>query len=142
MEKKILIAEDATAQYMLERRVIEKCCPEVSIERVSDGVELIDYLESHDRPDLILLDINMPRKNGLEALREIKTQDNLRPIPVIVISSSCLEEDIETAYSGGAAGYIRKPASLADLKYQMECLTAYWFDCASLPEETVRKKAG
>ena len=88
---------------------------------------------SAPRPDLILLDLNMPRKDGREALREIKADSRLRSIPIMVLSVSEAEENILRSYDIGAAGYITKPGTLEGLVEIFRVLGRYWFEMVELP---------
>jgi len=109
---------------------------------VKDGEELMDYLyrrgeysepENAPRPGLILLDLNMPRKDGREALEEIKADPNLRSIPVIVLTVSKVEEDIMRSYDSGANSYISKPVSFVGLVEVLRSLSIYWLEIVELP---------
>jgi CheY-like chemotaxis protein len=109
---------------------------------VGDGVELLDYLyrrqrysdpRAAPRPGLILLDLNMPRKDGREALRDIKADVHLRRIPVVVLTTSKAEEDILRTYDLGAAGYITKPVTFAGLVEAVKTLRKYWLEVVDLP---------
>lgn len=109
---------------------------------VEDGVELMDYLkrrepfadpDSAPRPDIILLDLNMPRKSGREALREIKADPELRDIPVIVLTTSKAHEDIARSYAEGAASFITKPVTFESMCEVMKTLGEYWFQIVRLP---------
>ena len=107
-----------------------------------DGEELMDYLLRRGRyahpseapmPGLILLDLNMPRKDGREALAEIKANPDLRRIPVIVLTTSKAEEDIFRSYDLGVNSFITKPVTFAGLVDAMKVLSRYWFEIADLP---------
>ena len=106
---------------------------------VEDGVELLDYLHRRGkyadapRPDLILLDLNMPRMDGREALAEIKTDPNLRCIPVVVLTTSAAEEDIVRSYDLGVSGFITKPVTFDELVEAMRIVGEYWFAIVKLP---------
>jgi CheY-like chemotaxis protein len=111
---------------------------------VQDGEDLMDYLycrgkyaanETAPRPGLILLDLNMPRKDGREALREIKSDPDLRPIPVVILTTSKLEEDIFRSYDLGASSYITKPVTFEGLVEVMKSLGKYWLEIVELPNE-------
>jgi CheY-like chemotaxis protein len=108
-----------------------------------DGEELMDYLLRRGRyvnpsdspkPGLILLDLNMPKKDGREALMEIKGNPDLRNIPVIVLTTSKAEEDIFRSYDLGVNSFITKPVTFAGLVEAMRILTAYWFEIVELPD--------
>ncbi|MFQ5524122.1 MAG: response regulator [Acidimicrobiia bacterium] len=110
---------------------------------VADGEELLDYLhrrgkwasaEAAPRPGLILLDLNMPKIDGREALRAIKCDPELRRIPVVVLTTSKAEEDIYRSYDLGVAGYITKPVTFAELLQAMKGLTDYCVEIVRLPD--------
>lgn len=114
---------------------------------VQDGEELMDYLHQRNqyadrtgspRPGLILLDLNMPKKDGREALREIKADPALRPIPIVVLTTSKAEEDIYRTYDLGVNSFIVKPVAFEGLVDIMKTLGRYWFQIVELPE---REKA-
>ncbi len=110
---------------------------------VEDGQELMDFLlhqgaysdsEKAPKPGLILLDLNMPRKSGREALEEIKAHPELRSIPVVVLTTSKAEEDVLRTYNLGVNSFITKPVSFEGLVDVMRALSHYWFEIVSLPE--------
>jgi two-component system, response regulator len=106
---------------------------------VIDGQELVDYLRRHsgsrdrDQPAIILLDLNMPRKDGREALAEIKSDEALCDIPVVILTTSTDDEDIRRSYRLGANSFIAKPTTHAALVGVMRDLARYWFDLVELP---------
>ncbi|PSB15867.1 two-component system response regulator [filamentous cyanobacterium CCP2] len=109
---------------------------------VMDGEDLMDFLHHQGqycnlaqalKPDLIMLDLKMPRKNGYEALREIKAHPELRTIPVVVLSTSTAEEDISRSYALGACSYLSKPNSFDQLVELVRVLNKYWFETVLLP---------
>ena len=109
---------------------------------MEDGEELLDYLrrrgkyadpKESPRPGLVLLDLNMPRKDGREALREIKSDPKLRDIPVVVLTTSKAEEDIARSYNLGVNSYITKPVKFSALVEVMKALGKYWFEIVELP---------
>ena len=112
------------------------------ITRVKDGEELMHYLrhqndfsnpEKAPEPSLILLDLNMPRKDGREALREIKSDPKLRHIPVVVLTTSRAEEDVVRSYEFGVNSFITKPLTFQGLVDAMKALGRYWFEVVALP---------
>ncbi len=112
------------------------------VSRVKDGEELMDYLRHHGEytaegsspgPSLILLDLNMPRKDGREALREIKADAMLRHIPVVVLTTSRAEEDVVRSYQCGVNSFITKPVTFQGLVEAMKALGRYWFEVVELP---------
>jgi CheY-like chemotaxis protein len=109
---------------------------------VNDGEELMDYLNHRGkhappavspRPGLVLLDLNMPRMDGREALREIKSDPELRSIPVVILTTSKAEEDIERGYNLGANSFITKPVTFDGLVEALKVATDYWFQVVQLP---------
>ncbi|MGH8625049.1 MAG: response regulator, partial [Gammaproteobacteria bacterium] len=109
---------------------------------VEDGEELMDYLyrrgryaepSSAPRPRLILLDLNMPKKDGREALQEIKADPDLRRIPVVVLTTSKAEEDIYRSYDLGASSFITKPVTFEGLVELMKAMGQYWIEFVELP---------
>ena len=140
----ILIADDdADDQYMIKQAFASINLNE-KIHTVNDGVELLDYLQKKGKykdetilqPKVILLDLNMPKKDGRECLREIKTNDKLKQIPIIIYSTSSNPDDISYAYENGASSYITKPYSYQELVKTMEIFKNYWFNVVktSLPQ--------
>ena len=112
---------------------------------VFDGEELLDYLyhrgrfsdpASSPRPGIIFLDLNMPKKDGREALRELKSNPSFRQIPIIVLTTSKAEEDIYRTYDLGANSYITKPVTFPGLVQVMNDLGRYWFEIVDLPTDT------
>lgn len=133
MEKRkpvILIAEDDPDDCLLLGDAFGECRKEMRLDYVADGQEVMDYL--HKRiddglPDLIILDIRMPRKDGFETLEGIKTDERLRQIPVIVLSGFCSSENIERCYELGANTVIIKPDSFSELSRAIRGIYNYWF---------------
>lgn len=137
----ILIADDDEEDRMLARDALEESRLANQICFVEDGIELLDFLHhrgsysdpsSAPRPGLILLDINMPRMSGLEALREIKADPNLRRIPVVILTTSRADEDIIRSYDLGVNSFISKPVTFEGLVDVMRALGTYWFELVHL----------
>jgi two-component system, response regulator len=144
-----LIAEDDPDDRLLIREAFKESLVSNTIYFVEDGVELLDYLHWHGKfdnpanaplPDLILLDLNMPRKDGRESLAEIKKDPNLRYIPVVVLTTSKAEEDIMRSYDIGAASYITKPVTFDGLVEAIKGLGQYWVQIVRLPAANVMKE--
>ena len=137
----ILMAEDDVEDQMLVREAFEEARLANEIAIVSDGEELLDYLNQRGKysdvshPHIILLDLNMPRKDGREALREIKADPKLRRIPVIVLTTSSAEEDIISTYDMGISSYIRKPVTFDKLVDLVRELGRYWLEIVELPPD-------
>ena len=137
----VLIADDDPDDQRLTREALAASAFANDLRFVGDGEELLDYLygrgkfmdpASAPRPELILLDLNMPRKDGREALREIKQDPELRSIPVIVFSVSQSQEDIARAYDLGANSYMIKPISFSELINSLRCWSDYWLNTVKL----------
>jgi CheY-like chemotaxis protein len=138
----ILMAEDDAEDRMLVEDAWEESRLANPLRFVKDGEELMDYLHHRGdyadpsdapRPGLILLDLNMPRKDGREALQEIKADPSLRRIPVIVLTSSKAEEDIVRSYELGVCSYITKPVTFEKLVEVTKTLGKYWFEIVEIP---------
>ena len=135
----ILMAEDDSDDRLLTREAWAESRLINDLYFVEDGVELLDYLHRRGkyadapRPDLILLDLNMPRMDGREALAEIKTDPDLRCIPVVVLTTSAAEEDIVRSYDLGVSGFITKPVTFDELVEAMRIVGEYWFAIVKLP---------
>jgi len=140
----ILLADDdeedraMTISALRERRVANE------IRCVGDGEELSDYLfnrgkyasaDDHPKPGLILLDLNMPKKDGREVLAEIKADAGLRSIPVVVLTTSKAEEDIARTYDLGVNSFITKPVTFDGLVHAMDAFSRYWLEIVELPNE-------
>ena len=140
----ILFADDDPDDRVLVRDALEESQLDSDFHSVEDGEELMDYLcrrgeyanrEHSPRPDLILLDLNMPRKDGREALKEIKADPALRRIPVVVLTTSRAEEDIRRTYDLGANSFITKPVTFDSLVEIVKTLGKYWSEVVEPPPE-------
>ncbi|MCX7594763.1 MAG: response regulator [Fischerella sp.] len=138
----ILMADDDEDDCMLAREALTESRLANNLHIVKDGEELMDYLHKRGRyadpkisprPGLILLDLNMPKKDGREALKEIKNDPRLRQIPVVVLTTSKAEEDIYRTYDLGANSFIIKPVTFAALVEVMRTIGKYWFEIVELP---------
>jgi CheY-like chemotaxis protein len=157
----ILMADDDEDDRLLAQDALQECGENAELRFVGDGVELIDYLHKSaafeaqnskntaeataekgpreeivnptPRPDLILLDLNMPRLDGREALRQIKLDPALRRTPVVILTTSRAEEDVWRAYDEGANSYVTKPVSFEGLVDVMKNLRSYWAETVQLP---------
>ena len=139
----ILIAEDDEDDYLLTMEALKEAGVDTQIKWVKDGEELMSYLapiggpidkSCPDFPSLILLDLNMPRKDGREVLDEIKKNITLRKIPVIVLTTSKAETDINHAYDLGVNSYIQKPVRFKDFVEVIRAVSHYWFQIVKLPD--------
>lgn len=138
----LLVAEDDDDDFMLTKQALDEAHVLNDLSRVEDGEELMDYLNrragfkdpaSSPEPALILLDLNMPKKDGREALREIKTDPHLRHLPVVVLTTSNAEEDIVRTYQLGVNSFIKKPVTFVGLVQAITVLGRYWFEIVELP---------
>ena len=138
----ILVADDDPEDCLLIQDALQESRLTNDVRCVGDGEELLAYLEQRGkyadplvspRPALILLDLNMPRKDGREALAEIKGDRRFRKIPVVILTTSKAEEDISRSYALGVNSYITKPATFESLVEIMQALREYWFEVVQLP---------
>ncbi|MEJ2587785.1 MAG: response regulator [Deltaproteobacteria bacterium] len=131
----MLMADDDPDDFFLTRAALEESGAQIQLHRVANGEELLDYLfdDKSALPSLILLDLNMPLKDGKEVLSILKSEPNLRQIPVVVYTSSTSADDIMSSYRLGASTYISKPNSFQSLVETMKTLCSYWLDVAALP---------
>ena len=139
----ILMADDDPDDRQLTKEAFEESHLSNDLRFVHDGEELMDYLQrrgkyadpaSSPRPGLILLDLNMPKKDGREALQEIKADPKLRAIRVVILTTSKAEEDILRTYSLSAASYITKPVTFDGLLDVVRTLGKYWLEIVELPD--------
>lgn len=139
----ILMADDDADDRMLTRDALEESRVLNDLRFVEDGEELMEYLtrqgkysdpELSPRPGLILLDLNMPKKDGREALKEIKADPELRRIPIVVMTTSKAEEDVFRSYDFGANSFITKPVTFDRLVELMKALGNYWVEFVELPD--------
>jgi CheY-like chemotaxis protein len=139
----ILLADDDEEDRELTRDALQDARLANEMRFVVDGQDLMDYLRRDGayadptvdapRPGIILLDLNMPKKDGREALAEIKADATLRQIPVVVLTTSKAEEDVLRTYDLGVSGFITKPVTFAGLVEAMRTWTRYWFELVELP---------
>lgn len=140
----ILMADDDVDDQLLAKQALAENRVRNRLLFVNDGEELLDYLNRRGdftnaadapMPDLILLDLNMPRMDGREALGVIKSDENLRRIPVIILTTSDAEEDILRTYNLGANSFITKPVTFQGLVEVMKELSTYWCEFVKLPPQ-------
>lgn len=138
----IVMADDDDDDYLITQKALKESKLLNKLYRVKDGEELIDFLKQRgdyehklesERPGVILLDLNMPRKDGREALQEIKSDPKLSSIPVVVFTTSQAEEDIYKTYELGVNSFITKPVTFDKLIEVMTTLGDYWFKIVTLP---------
>jgi CheY-like chemotaxis protein len=137
----ILLVEDNPADVQIAQRALRESGSAVDLIVVRDGQEALDYLlrrANHiagpwRRPDLILLDLNLPGLNGLEVLRHIRADANLADVPVVVLTTSRRPEDVRQTYAAGANTYIEKPQDFTRFAMVLQTIQRYWLDTALLP---------
>lgn len=142
----ILMAEDDTDDQLLVQEAFAECGVREQLRFVADGEELMDYLMRRGqyasavdapRPGLILLDLNMPRKDGREALKEIRGHPDLRRVPIVVFTTSRADTDIRRVYELGANSFITKPAAFDALVTTITKMVGYWFELVELPSAKI-----
>lgn len=126
-QKHILIAEDDPDDQSLIREAISETCPESLVDFVADGDELLELLEREPAPDLVLLDLNMPRMNGWQVLEAIHSGQVACRAPIVILTTSLNDPDVRRAYRLGAAGYVRKPTEYRNLVRKLWIICDYWF---------------
>lgn len=145
----ILMADDDNDDCLLAQEVLEKLDVVERLDIVKDGVALMNYLHRRDEyeklkgsplPGLILLDLHMPKKDGKESLREIKSDPTLRRIPIVVLSSSEEEVDIYESYDNGATSFVAKSVTFASLADVVTEIARYWLEIVELPGDLSAKK--
>ena len=138
----ILLVEDSPEDFEATVRAFNRAGLKNPIVRCEDGDSALDYLhrrgrwadpEASRRPGVVLLDLNLPGTDGREVLQEIKRHDHLRHIPVIVLTTSTDERDVEACYQAGANSYIQKPVDMDGFIRAIERLNGYWFEVVVLP---------
>lgn len=140
-QAEILLVEDNPADVLMVRSAFEDFRVANTLHVVEDGVEAMAYLRREGklagtpRPDLIMLDLNLPRKNGREVLAEIKADPALRTIPVVVLTTSKSEQDVLQAYDLHANSYIVKPVGFVNFVEAIRSIKDYWFSLVTLPTE-------
>jgi len=142
----ILLVEDNPADVRLVREALKESKILNKLSVVEDGVEAMEFLRkkgkyaSSIRPDLILLDLNLPRKNGREVLAEVKSDDNLKRIPVVIMTVSDDEKDILLTYNSHANCYIKKPLDFDQFNQMVHSIENFWFTIVCLPRDGDKEK--
>ncbi|WP_109302585.1 response regulator [Aquimarina sp. AU474] len=127
MSLNFLLIDDDEIERLKFARVLQKNNYPYNIIEAKNGEEALDVLANKEQlPDIIFLDLNMPKMNGLEFLTALKSDDSLRYLPVVILSTSNNHQDLKEAYKIGAAGYIVKPLKYEDYAYKIKCLVDYW----------------
>ena len=138
MTHTILMIENNSNDELLAKMIFEQISPNINIVVMHDGAEGLAYLMQVNQrgetlPDLILLDLKMPKLSGMDVLRRVKYDNTIRSIPVVVFSSSSEPEDIYNAYSSRANSYIQKPMDYNKLRDVLTTVATYWLECCQLP---------
>ena len=142
-EVRLLLIEDSEADVHLVRRALRDAKVAIQLSVAEDGLQALDFVHRRgryahaERPDLILLDLNLPGRDGHTVLREIKSDGDLCEIPVVIYSSSGAREDIQGAYRSHANCYVRKPRDLDDFFEVVRTIEAFWIETADLPRAVV-----
>jgi chemotaxis family two-component system response regulator Rcp1 len=138
---RVLLVEDNEADVRLTREALRESGELVRLSTVSDGEQALAYLRREEgftdvpRPDLVLLDLNLPRKNGLEVLRELRSDADLACVPVIMLTTSSARRDIVDAYSAGANCFVVKPLELDEFMDLISAIRSFWLGVAQLPSD-------
>ena len=147
-KKSILLVEDSPEDYEAIVRAFKKSGLDIPIYHCSDGDEALDFIFAKKEkevegneilPDLIILDLNLPATGGIEVLEALKKNELYKKIPVVVLTTSAYDEDIENCYNLGVNSYVRKPVNIPDLFTAIGKLKDYWLDLSILPKEINRQ---
>jgi two-component system response regulator len=134
----ILLVEDDPNDVEITLRAFERSGVPCELAVLRDGQEVVEAIRAPPaglaQPDVILLDLNLPRLNGLEALRAIRASQRLSLTPVVVLSASARREDVQRSYALGASTYIQKPVVFQEFREGLTVLARYWFELAELPQ--------
>jgi CheY-like chemotaxis protein len=135
----VLLVEDELADAALFQEMLADVSPEITVEHVEHGGEALQYLlgkapyAGRPRPNLVVLDLNMPVMDGHEFLREVKAHEHLRALPVLVLSTSDHPQDVQRSYLGFASGYVVKPGTYAEYTRVLTAVESYWRGVLRLP---------
>ena len=135
MTLKILLADDSKADVALFRRMLKDSGLDHELTVVKDGQAAIDSVRNDARPDLVVLDLNMPKKKGIEVLAEIKTDEELKSIPVVILTTSENPEHIHLSYHLHANAYVTKPVNLDKFREVVKNFSNWWGDTVALPPQ-------
>lgn len=132
----ILVVEDSDEDYFVSMRAFEKAGMTNPVHRCKDGQEGIDFLNNADNniPSIILLDLNLPKKTGHEVLDFIRNNKRVSTVPVVVLTTSSDERDIDACYAAGANSYVQKPVDIHGFIDAIKLLKNYWFEIVILPQ--------
>ncbi len=135
----ILLVEDSESDALLISKTFSSTQIKFNLTVVKDGVEAVSFLHKEGkyyqmpRPDIIFLDLHLPKKNGLGVLTEIKSEPNLRNIPVIILTSSTSQEDVKECYQHHANCYLTKPSTKEDFCHAVKVIKDFWLNIAKIP---------
>jgi two-component system response regulator len=135
----ILLVDDDPQDVELTMEIMEQSKVKININVVNDGLEAINYLKKVDnqngiiKPDLILLDLNMPKMNGHEVLQKIKKNPDFKTIPIVILTTSSNDEDIHKTYHNGANCYVTKPVGMDAFQKVVEAVENFWFTVVKFP---------
>jgi CheY-like chemotaxis protein len=139
-DRAVLLVEDSDADSEATVRALGRCAPPPAVHRCADGDEALAFLRRLDRADgpssrpaVVLLDLNLPGTDGREVLEQIKADDSLKHIPVVILTTSAAAADVTFCYRAGASGYIVKPVDLARFAASVQQFCSYWFEAVELP---------
>lgn len=136
MNRYVIIAEDDEDDQFLISSAWDECDTDVTYEFVNDGLALLSRLESSETiPELLIMDLNMPIKNGREVLGELRSSDKFRYLPVLIMSTSKAPYDISSSYDAGANAYLVKPSTFSELEQLIKNVLAFWVDTAKSVKE-------
>jgi CheY-like chemotaxis protein len=136
---RVLLVEDNEADVRLTREALREAGEGVRLSTAGDGEQALAFLRREEgfaeapRPDLVLLDLNLPRKNGIEVLAEMRADERLACIPVIVLTSSAEQQDVDACYACGANAFVVKPQDLDAFMDLIESIRHFWLEVAQLP---------
>ena len=139
----ILLVEDNEGDIVLTREAFEEAKIHLKLSVVRDGKEAIDFVSKQGKyteaamPDMLLLDVNLPKKNGLEVLQFIKTNEGLKHIPIIMLTTSSSEKDINASYSNFASCFITKPVEINDFLSVIATIENFWISIVKLPSKKI-----
>lgn len=136
----VLFIEDSPSDVLMTREALDQAKVLIDLHVIDNGIDALSFLRREGRyptaprPDLILLDLNLPKKDGREVLREIKSDEALKRIPVVILTSSSAEEDVMRAYGLHANCYVTKPFDFEGLAKVVRSIERFWFTVVNLPE--------
>lgn len=142
--RSLLIVDDNLADYDIAVRALKKCGSSVDVHYCEDGDDALDFLlrrgayadqPAQRPPSLVLLDLNMPGTDGKEVLAEMRNHEGLKAVPVVVLTTSSYDRDVQTCYAAGANSFLQKPTELAAYYETIRCVNEFWLETAMLPNE-------